>query len=264
MRACLLICLIMSSCLLYAQEENSFLVTGEFASFSVDNLGYIYAVTGKGQQLKKYKPDGDSMTVFNDVRRFGKLTSVNTQNALRTLLFYKDFRTILVLDRFLHSVNVIDLRKLNLFQVRQIAPSYDNHIWVYDEQESKLKKISESGKILLETADLRIVSADNPMPEKMIDQNGYVYLYDPIKGMFIFDYYGALKGKIAIFGWKNVQVTGQTILGMKDGKSMQYTTGSLQLKESDLPKFSYAVKDLQFTSSGIFILDERGIRRLKF
>lgn len=256
------ISVVLSSCLLHAQDNKAFSIQGEFRSFSVDNLGYVYAVTAKGQQLKKYKPNGDSMSVFNDVRRFGKLTSVNTQNPLRTLLFYKDFRTVVVLNRFLQSVNVLDLRKLNLFQVKQVAPSYDNHIWIYDEQDSKLKKISEAGKILMETADLRIAVEDSPSPDRIIDQNGFVYLYDRSKGIFVFDYYGALKGKMALVDWDNVQVSGQTILGTKEGKYLQYTMGSLQLKETALPFFSETLKDLQLTSSGIFILDEAGIRRL--
>lgn len=264
MRAVLVICLILLTNLINAQEQRSFSIAGDFKSFSVDDLGYIYVVTNKDLQLRKYKPNGDSMTVFNDVKRFGKLTSVNTNNPLRTVLFYKDFRSVLILDRFLQIVNVLDLRKLNLFQVKQVSPSYDNHIWVYDEQESKLKKIHETGKILLETADLRLAVEETPSPDKIIDQNGFVYLYDHKKGMFIFDYYGALKGKIALVGWQNVQVVGQTIIGTKDGKTLQYTTGSLQLKEKDLPKFSETIKDLQYTSTGIFILDDRGVHRLTY
>lgn len=264
MRVVYVICMIVWPILMNAQELKSFSIAGDFKSFSVDDLGYVYVVTNKDQQLRKYKPNGDSMTVFNDVKRFGKLTSVNTNNPLRTVLFYKDFRSVLILDRFLQTVNVLDLRKLNLFQVKQVAPSYDNHIWIYDEQESKLKKIHESGKVLLETADLRLAVDEPPSPDKIIDQNGFVYVYDHEKGMFIFDYYGALKGKIALIGWQNLQVVGQTILGTKDGKFLQYTTGSLQLNEKDLPKFSETIKDLQYTSTGIFILDDKGVHRLTY
>lgn len=249
--------------MLDAQDEHTLLIKGDFKRFSVDHLGYIYAITSK-DQLRKYKSNGDSVCVFNDVKRYGKLTSVNTLNPLRTVLFYNDFKTIVLLDRFLQTVNVLSLRKLNLFQTEQIAPSYDNNIWVFDQQESKLKKISESGKLLTETADLRLVTDDVPTPKEIIDQNGFVYLYDPEKGMYIFDYYGALKGKIALLGWEQIQVIGKTIMGLKAGKWMEYTTGSLDINEKTLPTFSEIPKDLQLTSTGIFILDAQGIHRIAY
>lgn len=264
MRSILFISLFLWSNLIVAQEADKLWIKGDFKTFSIDHLGYIYAITSKDQQLRKFKPNGDSMTVFNDVKRYGKLASINTQNPLRTLLFYKDFRTVVVLDRFLQTVNVLSLRKMNLFQTEVIAPSYDNHIWIFDQQETKLKKISEAGKLLTETADLRLVVDEVPLPVELFDQNGFVYLYDPEKGMYIFDYYGALKGRIALLGWDHVQVVGKTIMGLKEGKWLQYTTGSLDIKENILPELSSTVRDLQLTSTGIFILDERGIRLLTY
>lgn len=224
--------------LLFAQQQTLVAVktyVGEYKQFAVDKLGNEYFLQ-KNDQFKKVNPQGDSMGVFNDVRRFGKVSSINTQNPLRTILFYKDFRNIVMLDRFLHVVNTIDLRKQNLFQVNVIAPSFDNNIWIFDEQESKLKKIGEDGKKIIETTDLRTVLGEAITPVYLSDQNGFVYVFDSQKGMYIFDYYGALKSKIALLGWKDVEVFGNTILGIKDSTLMRYTTGSLQIKSIPLPK----------------------------
>src|SRR5688572_4234459 len=127
-------------------------VEGEYIDFSIDNLGNYYLLT-KNNQLKKLNANGDSMGVFNDVRRYGKLYSIDATNPLKVLLYYKSFATVVVLDRFLNSVNTIDLRKQDIFQAKAIAQSYDNNIWVYDEQVSKLKKVGEDGKVLSETVD---------------------------------------------------------------------------------------------------------------
>jgi hypothetical protein len=148
---------------------------GSFTSFTADNLGNLYVLTTENQ-LKKFNVRGDSMGVFNDVRRYGKLSQINATNPLRTVLFYRDFRTIVVLDRLMNTVNTIDLRRLNIFQVRVVAPAYDNNVWVFDEQESKLKKVGEDGRLLSETADLRLVLDEAPIPQRIFDQNGYVYL----------------------------------------------------------------------------------------
>jgi hypothetical protein len=215
-------------------------------------------------QLKKFSVKGDSMGVFNDVKRYGKLTTINTSNPLRTVLYYKDFRTVLVLDRLLNAVNTIDLRKLNIFQVRAVAPAYDNSIWVFDEQESKLKKVGEDGKLLSETADLRLVLDEAPLPQKIFDQNGFVYLYDPAKGIFIFDYYGALKNRIALIDWKNLQVLGNNIVGVKDGKILSYKTGTLEISETPVPAYISNSKDLHITQVGIYVMDNTGVSLYSF
>jgi hypothetical protein len=246
-----------------AQPEAKPLLSGAFRLFSVDETGHLYVVTQDGR-LKKFSSQGDSMGVFNDVRKYGRLTMLHTGNPLRTLLFYRDFRTVVVLDRFLQPIQVLDFRKNNLFQVRAVAPSYDNHIWVFDEQESKLKKIGESGKILMETADLRIALDAAPIPVQLIDQNGFVYLYDEENGLFIFDYYGAFKGRIALLGWQNIQISGSTILGTKEGKLLQYTQGTLELKEKPLPVTSEKLLQVLQTPKGLFVLTESGIKLLQY
>jgi hypothetical protein len=233
-------------------------IKGEFAAFTADNLGNIFLVT-KNNQLKKLSVKGDSMGVFNDVKRYGKLYFIDASNPLKTLLFYKDFRTIVVLDRFLNMVNVIDLRKQNIFQVKAIAQSYDNNVWIFDEQESKLKKVGEDGTILGETADLRLVFGDAPAPSHIFDQNGFVYMYDPLKGMYIFDYYGALKTKLPLLNWTDVQVISQTIAGRAEGKYITYTQGTLQMKEAILPKNLQEAGTIQISPQGIYILEQDGV-----
>lgn len=231
---------------------------GSYSSFAVDNLGNLYLLSSENQ-LKKLSAKGDSMGVFNDVKRYGKLFSINAVNPLKTLLFYKDYRTIVVLDRLLNTVNTIDLRARNIQQVRAIAPSYDNNIWVFDEQQSVLKKIGEDGRVLSETSDLRIAIGVAPIPVEIFDQNGFVYLYDPLNGMFVFDYYGSLKTRITLLDWENIQVLGNTIVGTVGNNLVTYTTGTLQMKETGLPGFIQQSQHMEIMPLGIYVLREDGI-----
>jgi hypothetical protein len=84
-------------------------------------------------------------------------------------------------------------------------------------------------------------------------------MYDPQKGMYIFDYYGALKQKLPITGWTDVQVIGNTILGRKDGKLLKYTTGTLQLDELVLPEFLRDAENILIMPQGVFVLDPKGV-----
>ncbi len=131
-----------------AQTDTSFramnTIKGDIIAFTVDNLDNIYLLSSTNQ-VKKLNNKGDSAAIFNDVKKFGKATLIDVSNPLKILLYYRDFATIVVLDRFLTILNTIDLRKQNILQVRAIGQSYDNKIWVYDELENKLKKIDEDG-----------------------------------------------------------------------------------------------------------------------
>ena len=96
-----LICLCLFS-KLAAQTDTIFRIQktypGDVTDFSIDNLGNIFILYQNGQ-LKKLNPAGDSLAVFNDVRRYGKLFSIDVTNPLKILLYYKDFSTIVILDR---------------------------------------------------------------------------------------------------------------------------------------------------------------------
>jgi len=178
---------------------------------------------------------------------------------LRTVLYFKEYRTILVLDRLMQVVNKIDLRKAGIFQVKAVAQSYDNLFWVYDEQESKLKKINEEGRLVFATADLRLVFSEAILPVNIFDAGGYVYIYDEKNGLFIFDYYGALKNRIALLDWRNVHPVGKRIVGIKTNHLVTYTPGNIDTKEYPLPESLLGYDQIHFTASGCFVLKNGNI-----
>lgn len=210
-------------------------IQGRYVDFQADNLGNYYLLDEQNQ-LKKLNARGDSMGVFNDVRRFGKLTYMDVSNPLKVLLYYRNFSTIVVLDRFMGVVNTLDLRKAGIFRVKAIARSYDNMIWVYDEQQNQLKKIDDDGNVRLSSVDFRTLFDEVPTPEKMVDQEGYVYLYDAEKGVYVFDIYGAFRTRLSYPQLNAFTVIGKTIVGIHEGKMLMYTTGTLQEKRFPLPE----------------------------
>jgi streptogramin lyase len=136
---------------------------GGISDFTVDNLGNLYFVYQNGQ-LKKLRPNGDSLAVYNNVRKFGKLYAVDVSNPLKVLLHFKDFNTIVILDRLLNERSVLDLRKHNLLQVKAIGQSYDNNLWIFDELEVKLKKIGDDGRMIDQSNDFRQIFDSTPSP----------------------------------------------------------------------------------------------------
>lgn len=191
-------------------------IPGSYSNFYTDNLHNIYLVAAQTSQVKKINSNGDSVAVFNNIPRYGKLYSLDVSNPLKIVVYYKDFATIVLLDRFLTIRTTIDLRKLGITQVKAVALSYDGNIWLYDEAEGKLKKIDESGNLLIESADLRLVFNDALSPVKIIDNNSQLYLYDSNLGWLIFDYYTAFKKQLPFTGWQDVAANDNRLSGRDD------------------------------------------------
>ena len=233
-----LVCLQLLAVYCLAQYDTALLkpvktIRGDYIDFTTDNLGNFYVLT-RNNQLKKLSANGDSISVYNDVRRYGKVYAMDATNPLKLLLYYKDFGTIVVLDRFLNVRTTLNLRQHNLFQVKAVSQSYDNNIWLYDEQEARLKKLDEEGNLLLQFADFRQGMDAAPSPARIIDYDRQLYLYDPGSGLFIFDYFGSLKTRLAFTGWQDFQVVDNKIFGLKNNVLQQYQPGSLTLKEIPL------------------------------
>lgn len=66
--------------------------------FSVDQMGNLYIAT-PSMQLKKINEKGDSLAVFNLSKRYGKLSYIDVNNPLKALLYFKNFSTIISVDR---------------------------------------------------------------------------------------------------------------------------------------------------------------------
>jgi hypothetical protein len=253
--------------LCFAQTDTVFklikTLPGEIADAAIDNLDNIYILTTT-DQLKKYNASGDSIAVYNNVRKFGKLYSMDIVNPLKVLLYYKDFSSIVILDRLLSIRSTIDLRSKNILQVAAIGQSYDNNIWVFDAYDNKLKKIDEQGTVLLETPDFRQALGQAITPQQIIDQNKQVYLYDPTNGLFIFDRYGTFKRRIPVSGWSNVSVTDKYILGISNDALQAYNISTLMQSEQKFPGNFTPYYHYSISNNKLIALSKEGIHIYRY
>ncbi|MBK8609718.1 MAG: hypothetical protein IPL84_07165 [Chitinophagaceae bacterium] len=233
-------------------------IKGNFSYFNVDNLDNLYLVTDNNR-LKKLNEKGDSVAVFNDVKKYGNPSYIDVTNPLKVLLYYKNYSTIVVLDRLITVRNIINLRKQNIFYVNAVTLSYDNYIWIFDEEDYKLKKIDEDGKLAHASIDWRMLFDSVPAPEKIIDRDNFVYLYDPEKGFYIFDYYGAFKNRLAFLNWTSVEVNGNTVYGFNNNILYSYELKSLQLKEYVLPAFFGKFSSIKAMNGKVYLLNDKGL-----
>lgn len=251
-----------------AQTDSSFVpfvkIKGDITAFAADNFDNIYLLNSS-DQIKKIDGNGDSVAVFNNVRRYGKVAQIDVSNPLRVLLYYKDFSTVVVLDRLLSIRTTIDFRKQDIFQVQAVCLSYDNQIWLYDEFEHKLKKIDENGKLLFATSDFRQLFGEAFSFTSISDQDGFLYLYDKNKGVYVFDYYGALKNIFSLTGYDNFRAVGKFITGTRNDSLMRYYPANLLLQEVRLPETFRKAQSILFTATKAYALkkDELDIYQLR-
>jgi hypothetical protein len=260
-----IVLLFFTSCIaigVFAQKDSSFqfikTIPGDFAYFNVDNLDNIYLLT-TGNQLKKINLNGDSIGIYNDVKSYGQLYSIDVSNPLKILVYYKDFSSVVELDRQLAVLNTTDLRTQNIISVKAIAISYDNNIWLFDEGDRKLKKIDDNGNNLLETVDFSSLFDSIPSPVKITDKDGFVYLYDPNKGFYIFDYYGSLKNRLPFLHWHSVEVIGKTMYGFDSTTLYAYAANSLDLREYTLPAAFKDALQIKISNNKVFVLKKDGL-----
>ena len=195
-------------------------VKGDWITFEVDHLSNYYLINSTNQ-LRKYNSQGDSLAVYNDQRRYGFMGSVDVTNPLLILVYYPDYSTVVWLDRFLRPVNTLDLRAAGIFSIGAVATSFDGKIWVFDKMEQRLKKIGQKGELLQQTPDLRQVLDKSIDPVAIQESQQRVYLYDPMQGVFVFDYFGNFERRIDIKSWAYWSIQENKMRGVKEGILLQ-------------------------------------------
>ncbi len=236
-------------------------IPGIYSDFEIDNLGNLYLV-GRQQQLKKLSAMLDSIAVFNDKKHFGRLYSIDVSNPLKVLLFFRDFGMIIVLDRLLNVRTILNLRTSGIQQASAITQSYDNNIWVYDELENMVKKLDESGNLLVSSPDFRVVFDEPPQPQSLCDFNKFLYAYDSTLGLLVMDYYGAYKNKLSFLGWRNVHGIAKGITATDATGLVYYEPGTLTTKSYPLPAEILAAQKVRVENNRLYVLDELGVLRV--
>ena len=233
-------------------------IEGSFNLFNVDAIGNIYLITPT-DQLKKIKSDGTLVAVYNDVKRFGKISAIDVHNPLKLLIYYKNYSAIVMLDKLLNFRNQIELKPLQFFDVNAAATTYDNNIWIYDEQNFKIKKLDDKGLLLLEFADLRTLFDIAPSAKKIIDEDNQLYLIDQEQGVFIFDYYGAFSRLIPIKDLRDITVEKKCLIGFRDTIMEVIQLKNLQSTIYAVPDLAEKIKSLKFINNKLYILTQTGL-----
>lgn len=149
-----------------------------------DNLSNIYIVT-PDNSVEKYAPDGRRLARYSN-NRLGKIARIDVSNPLKVLLWYADFRTAVFLDRSLTDLGELNLITAGYPEVRAIAAAQDGNLWLYDEVNFRLVKITPEGEKRYESQAMNL---NEPVPERpscLREGSDRVWMADG-QGVFSFD-----------------------------------------------------------------------------
>ncbi len=193
-----------------AQDQLLYSVPVAASNFTTDNTGKLYLVK-PDNSLVRYNEKGDSTAAYNELKN-GRLTSIDALNPLKLVLYYGNFSRVVLLDRMMALKNSIDLRTLGITATTVVAASSDGNMWVFDNNNARLKKMDEQLNVLFESNDLRQELSDVLQPVFMTEQDRKLYLCDTASGVFVFDRYGTYITTYPIKNCKQLQIFGDKMV----------------------------------------------------
>lgn len=186
----------------------------------VDNVGNMYFV--KGDEILKYNAKGDLIKTYSN-KKYGKISSIDVSNALRILVFYKDFSQLIILDSQLsENGKSISLEELGLEQCDLSCTSFNNGIWLYNRQNMELVRLTGELKQIVNTGNLNAILESDLRPNFILENNGYLYLNNPNSGIYVFDIYGTFYKNIPLKNLKEFTVDNNCIYYTQDKKIQSF------------------------------------------
>ena len=192
--------------------------------FTTDNLGNAYVVTGN--QILQFYSNGKPKANFSE-RSLGELRSIDVSNPLKIVLFYPDFGRLMLLNAQLAIQSSIHLREVGIQQAVVACGSDFGGYWIYDRQDFQLKKVDLNLQISHQSGDILNLTGENVQPNFMIEHDGFVYMNDPSRGIYVFDRYGTYYKTISLKVESSFQLIENELLYLSDGalKSFHLKTG---------------------------------------
>src|SRR5206468_5220381 len=100
--------------------------------------------------------------------------------------------------------------------------------------------------------DLRTVFPEGLSPQKILNDNGQVYLADSLNGIFVFDNYGSYRRKIPLVNWQSIAVNREQVICTSGPVMSVYNTSTLLQHNRNTPPFAPYYHS--FTTGNKFIL----------
>ncbi|MEO6169300.1 MAG: hypothetical protein ABIO46_02145 [Chitinophagales bacterium] len=224
---------------------------------TTDYLQNGYYITSNNE-LQKVDTSGNLLATYNQ-NRYGKLQFTDATNPMKLVLSYPDYGTVVIIDNTLSEVSALSLRKINIQSYSATCfSSLDNNIWVFDDQDYKLKKIDKNNNIIVESGDMFSLIGKAIQPVFMQENDQYVYLSDPAEGIVIFDVYGTYYQTLPFKNIQKFHVRSDQLFFRESNTLHSYHIKTLEYRDIALPDSS-DVKDVRIEKNRLYVLRQNSL-----
>lgn len=231
-----------------AQEKVTVLEEMTGTQLYADPNGIIYLVSGS--KLSKLDGDGKLLRSYDD-SFLGDITSVDVDNPMKIMVFYRESGKIVVLDdRLAPVVEPLDLFAHGYTSVTLAAYSTDNLIWLYDKSSRELVCMDFFFKERLRN---RLNFSEFDPSQLLACQERVLLMNNPGDGIYLFDAFGTLIKRIPILTERIIGYSKSRISYMTKDSIGEYDHLGLQDFRLNLPAES--VSAVRF-SPKLYYLDK--------
>jgi len=207
----------------------------ESSNFTNDQLDNIYLY--KGSELIKINLYNNQRKTYSN-NLFGKITSIDSSDPFRILIFNKDFNKILFLDNTLSEiVSPILLNNLGYYNVTAVCQSNSGGFWIFDQNLNELVYFDQN--LNEDKKSSQITSLLDPEREIeevfMLEKNDYIYLGIRGEGVLLFDIYGSYIKTFPLIDIGIFQVIEDKIIYFVNETLNVYDTKNFNIDILDLP-----------------------------
>lgn len=229
-------------------------IKGRFTLMTTDPLQQVYTVDANNS-VYKYNPSGQLLFQYND-NRLGRLGAIDASNPFNVLLYYPDYQIAVTLDRTLNKTGAFQLFQLGPVNPVAVALSNDNHLWLFDEIASQLRKIGHEGEELARSDNLSLLLGARPNPVQLSAHGNYIYAADPNLGVLIFDIFGQYDRLLPLPGVDYCQAFDYYLLCRRSELFELIDTRTMETKSVAIPAPGKALR----VERGLwFVLMEEGV-----
>lgn len=225
---------------------------------TADHLLSSYVINNENQALK-YDKEGKLIGRYSE-NRYGQLTSVDATSPFNTLMFFKEFATVVAVDNQLNPRTLYRLPSLGINDVSAVALSDDNYIWFYDNQEAKLKKINTQYEIIQESLPVNQLLGMEIEPNFILENDRKVFVNDPNLGVLVFDVFGNYYNSFPIIGLKSFQILNKHLVYEQDGEMQLFRFTDFEVRSLPLPETIKNVDYFRLEKDMLFVLNKEELQ----
>lgn len=200
----------------------------EVADFFLDPAGKPYFLLADSRLITANPLGGNSYSFFDS--SLGAPDYVDVTDPFQLLVYYREYGTVLVLDRTLNELSRIDLfANPNIEQPGAIARSYDGGVWVFDDWSYQLLQIDARGEVARRTNNLRLQLREDIAPGAIFVSPLKVMLYfaeEERARLAVFTNYGEFERWVELPPAAELSWNNPTLLGRGPAGNWLWSPGS--------------------------------------